>query len=103
MPTLNEIARADYPGKIDLPGDSLLPILEDSPTKPRTLYFEHESNRAILDGKWKLVALKQLEEAEQLRDPLMLPQTQINSTSSRTSSKSRRTLLSYRRAPRRSI
>ena len=25
----------------------------------RTLYFEHESNRAILQDRWKLVALKQ--------------------------------------------
>jgi len=25
----------------------------------RTLYFEHESNRAIREGNWKLVALKQ--------------------------------------------
>ena len=24
----------------------------------RTLYFEHESNRAIREGNWKLVALK---------------------------------------------
>ena len=59
MPTLNEIAGAEYPGPIDLPGQSLMPILKGRSTKPRTLYFEHESNRAILDGKWKLVALKQ--------------------------------------------
>lgn len=59
MPTLNEIARATYSGKIPLPGNSLLPLLKGEPPGPRTLYFEHESNKAVIEGKWKLVARKQ--------------------------------------------
>ncbi|MGZ0168743.1 MAG: arylsulfatase [Planctomycetales bacterium] len=59
MPTVNEIAGAAYPGKITLPGQSLVPMLQGKPAEPRTLYFEHESNKAIHEGKWKLVALKQ--------------------------------------------
>ncbi|HIK96287.1 MAG TPA: arylsulfatase [Planctomycetes bacterium] len=59
MPTINEIAGATYPGKIPLPGESLVPMFQGAAPKPRTLYFEHESNRAILDSHWKLVALKQ--------------------------------------------
>ncbi|MDA0284458.1 MAG: arylsulfatase [Planctomycetota bacterium] len=59
MPTVNEIAEAQYPGSITLPGRSFVPMLKDEPAKPRTLYFEHESNKAILEGQWKLVALKE--------------------------------------------
>lgn len=59
MPTVNEIAEATYPGKIALPGQSLVPLLQGEPQDTRTLYFEHESNKAILEGKWKLVARKQ--------------------------------------------
>lgn len=59
MPTVNEIAAATYPSSIKLPGASLVPMLNGESTDTRTLYFEHESNRAILEGRWKLVALKQ--------------------------------------------
>lgn len=59
MPTVNQIASVKYPGSIDLPGQSLVPMLNGESSSPRTLYFEHESNRAILEGQWKLVALKQ--------------------------------------------
>mgnify|MGYP002629983742 CR=1 FL=1 len=64
MPTIVEASKTTYPkalaGKVVLPmaGQSLLPALEGHAPKDRTLYFEHEGNRAIRDGKWKLVALK---------------------------------------------
>jgi arylsulfatase len=64
MPTLAEVAGATYPsrahGRDILPpeGRSLLPLLRGEPTEPRRLYFEHEGNRAVRDGKWKLVARK---------------------------------------------
>ena len=64
MPTLLEAAGVPYPasykGKrtISLPGRSILPVLNGSSSGDRVLYFEHEGNRAILEGNWKLVALR---------------------------------------------
>ena len=59
MPTVNEIAATTYSGDIKLPGESLVPMFHGAAPHSRTLYFEHESNRAVLAGTWKLVALKQ--------------------------------------------
>jgi arylsulfatase A-like enzyme len=36
-------------------GQSLLPLIEGRATSSRPLYFEHEGNRGVRDGKWKLV------------------------------------------------
>ncbi len=54
MPTIAEAAGATYEGTIPLPGKGMLADLDPN----RTIYFEHESNRAVREGKWKLVALK---------------------------------------------
>ena len=63
MATCIELAEADYPDKKDgngihpLEGVSLVTAFfnrELNRNKP--IYFEHEGNRAIRDGKWKLVA-----------------------------------------------
>ena len=32
--------------------------MRGNPPLPRTLFWEHEGNRAVRDGKWKLVALQ---------------------------------------------
>ncbi len=62
LPTCLEVAGASYPERfkgrslLPLEGQSLIPGLEKPQTKPRTLYFEHEGNRAVRDGKWKLVS-----------------------------------------------
>jgi arylsulfatase A-like enzyme len=38
------------------PGQSLLPVLKNKDqTTPRTLFWEHEGNRAVRQGTWKLV------------------------------------------------
>lgn len=37
------------------PGTSLLPALYGDSLQPRTLYFEHQTSCAIIDGNWKLV------------------------------------------------
>lgn len=37
-------------------GQSLLPVFADQTLPPRTLFWEHEGNRAVREGKWKLVA-----------------------------------------------
>ena len=61
MPTFVEASGATYPtefqGQVIQPmeGRSLLTTLATAKTVPRTLYWEHEGNRAIRDGDWKLV------------------------------------------------
>lgn len=60
MPTVLEVSGATYPRgeTLPLPGRSMLPLLSGAATEPRTLFFEHEGNRAVLDGRWKLVAVR---------------------------------------------
>jgi arylsulfatase len=62
MPTFLEVAGAAYPeeykGRIILPveGRSLLPVLLGG-TRPSVVYgWEHEGNRAVRQGDWKLVS-----------------------------------------------
>ena len=62
MPTLAEVADTFYPG--DAPpmrGRSLVPLFENPDEVPdslqnRTIYWEHEGNRAIRSGDWKMVS-----------------------------------------------
>jgi len=63
MPTCIELAGARYPAeyngeKIQPPeGISLVPLLRDSKVERKSpLFWEHEGNRAVREGKWKLVA-----------------------------------------------
>ena len=59
MPTFVEIAGATYPaGKITpMQGVSLVPAFRGEPLKrDKPIFFEHEGNRAVRDGDWKLVA-----------------------------------------------
>jgi arylsulfatase A-like enzyme len=62
MPTCLEVAKLNYPsiyaGRTIKPaaGQSLLPALQGRKLPDRTLFWEHEGNRAVRDGKWKLVA-----------------------------------------------
>lgn len=64
MPTCAELAGARYPSQHDgvelypLEGRSLVPVFRDPsrPVESRTLYWEHQGNRAIREGNWKLVA-----------------------------------------------
>lgn len=62
MPTFLDLAGADYPEVFDghviqpLEGRSLLPVL-DGGTRPEVIYgWEHEGNRALRQGRWKLVS-----------------------------------------------
>jgi arylsulfatase len=63
MPTFTELAGADYPAERDgravnpAEGVSLLPVFDGKPLPTRPLFFEHEGNRAVILGEWKLVAL----------------------------------------------
>jgi len=60
--TCLELAHARYPAELRgcpvLPceGRSLLPALQGKPPEPRTLYWEHRGNRAVLKDHWKLVS-----------------------------------------------
>ena len=57
MATAVDVADANYPkNKTPLEGLSLQPLFQKKTLPNRKLYWEHEGNRAIRDGKWKLVA-----------------------------------------------
>jgi len=63
MATCADVAAAKYPEQIGgnpitpAEGTSLLPALDGRPLDPRSLFWEHEGNRAVRSGDWKLVAL----------------------------------------------
>ena len=62
MGTCCDVAEAEYPDTYNgqditpLEGESLVPAFSGEDMGDRALYFEHEGNRAIRRGKWKLVA-----------------------------------------------
>ena len=56
LPTCLQLAGLEESGKLPLPGRSLLPQLLQQKLPSRTLYFEHEGNRGLRKGRWKLVA-----------------------------------------------
>ncbi|MEM7697790.1 MAG: arylsulfatase, partial [Verrucomicrobiota bacterium] len=59
VPTLLELAEADYPDRENLPpldGVSLVPAFSgDAIERPDPIYFEHETHAAVRNGQWKLV------------------------------------------------
>ena len=64
LPTCLDLAGADYPetfhGHALTPpeGRSLRPLIEGrAEPEDRTLFWEHEGNRAVRQGRWKLVAV----------------------------------------------
>jgi arylsulfatase len=64
MPTLVEVAGAAYPAEsggkaIDpMEGISLAPLFSgDGIARKSPIFFNHEDNRAVRDGRWKIVAL----------------------------------------------
>ena len=63
MPTVMAATGAKYPsslhGKTTIPpqGVSLLPALSGKPlARKEPIFFMHEGNRAVRDGRWKLVS-----------------------------------------------
>ncbi len=62
MPTICELAGATYPKQRGLAaiqpeeGISLLPAMNGQPLPARRIFIEHEGNRSVRDGDWKLVA-----------------------------------------------
>ena len=64
MATCLDVAGAQYPKEFNgkpitpLEGVSLRPAFSGKPlNRPNPIFWEHEENRAILDGDWKLVAV----------------------------------------------
>ena len=62
MATCVDLAETEYPTEYNgheiesLDGESLVPIFtEGSRPKRKPIFWEHEGNRAVRDGKWKLV------------------------------------------------
>ena len=64
MPTICAVTGAEYPkersGKAVLPqeGISLAPALNGQPLEQRNIYIEHEGNRSVREGEWKLVSIE---------------------------------------------
>ena len=57
MPTFLELAGTEHPKQeTQLAGKSLAPVFKSEPLDRRLLAWEHEGNRAIRVGKWKLVS-----------------------------------------------
>jgi arylsulfatase len=62
MPTILDVAGAEYPEELNgnkinpLNGTSLLPTIEGHVFAHEPLFFEHEANRAVISGDWKLVS-----------------------------------------------
>jgi arylsulfatase len=50
------LSAADLSGK-GMVGQNLLPVFAKDSKKERTLYWEHEGNRAVRKGNYKLVAM----------------------------------------------
>jgi arylsulfatase A-like enzyme len=63
MPTILDLAEANYPEMFNgnsihpFQGKSLLPAINGKVFKREPLFFEHEANRAVIDGEWKLVSI----------------------------------------------
>ncbi len=56
LPTAVAVSGAEYRGKLSLPGMDLIDQIKQG-SGDRTLFFEHQGNRAVRSGRWKLVAL----------------------------------------------
>jgi arylsulfatase len=62
MATCVDIAGARYPSEykgnkiIPMEGRSLVPAFDNKPIEREAIYWEHEGNRAVRQGKWKLVS-----------------------------------------------
>ena len=62
MPTFLELAGVMYPAKVPagpipaLVGESLVPVFAGKGRTRAPIYWEHEGNKALRDGKWKLVS-----------------------------------------------
>lgn len=65
MATFVDIGGVDYPSEFNgheilpMEGRSLKKLFEGEQVEERIIYFEHEENRGLRDGKWKLSKIKE--------------------------------------------
>jgi arylsulfatase A-like enzyme len=58
MATAVDLAGASYPAdKTPLEGKSLAPLFTGGAIDREAIYWEHEGNKAVREGDWKLVAV----------------------------------------------
>lgn len=58
MPTAIVASGASYDGQLEMPGHDLIATInQPRASTDRMLFFEHQGNRAVRHGQWKLVAL----------------------------------------------
>lgn len=66
MPTIVALGNAEYPSTYKgnqitpMAGTSLVPAFSDKPLPARVIFWEHEMNRSVRMGKWKLVSTGEL-------------------------------------------
>ncbi|MDF1825619.1 MAG: arylsulfatase [Verrucomicrobiales bacterium] len=80
LPTAVAAGGATYGGELTLPGADLIAQLNDGNAGERTLFFEHQGNRALRKGKWKLVAFD--DQAWELYD-FSVDRTEMNDLSAK--------------------
>jgi arylsulfatase len=62
MPTFLELAGVTYPKEVaagpipSLVGESLVPVFQGKSRSRGPIYWEHEGNKAVREGRWKLVS-----------------------------------------------
>jgi arylsulfatase len=62
MATCVDVAGAEYPSEYKgnkitpAEGKSLVPAFDNKPIQREAIYWEHEGNRAVRQGKWKIVS-----------------------------------------------
>jgi len=93
LATCNDLGNARYPETFNghaitpLEGRSLRPILEGRQRQPHpALYWEHEGNRAIHQGKWKLVSRYDIGNAWELYD-MEADRTEMNNLGNKNPAK----------------
>lgn len=99
MPTCLDIANGKYPTVFNdsnitpVEGVSILPVIKGKPIKRNNpIFWEHEGNRAMRSGKWKIVS--NVNEPWQLYD-MESDRTELNDLSGRYSEKLKELLAMY--------
>jgi len=92
MPTCLELAETEYapdPARNawDLVGKSITPAFTGKPIQRECVFWEHEANRALREGKWKLVA-KGIDGPWELYD-MELDRTELNDLSGKDPDRTR--------------
>lgn len=67
LPTCMALGNISYPQSFenpDIPGINLVPVIGNNANLKRTLFFEHQSSCAVIDGEWKLVKADRNQEWE---------------------------------------